>query len=68
MFKRLETEMRVKAVNQIGMAESSQAQIFEHLKTQYSLGEHEMAACHFQRKSNLRLCVAQSRRYRLIRL
>jgi len=38
MFKRLETEMRVKAVNQIGIAESSQAQIFEHQKSQYSLG------------------------------
>jgi hypothetical protein len=55
MFKRLETEMRVKAVNQIGMAESSQAQILEHQKSQYSLGEHEMAERHFQRKSNLRL-------------
>jgi hypothetical protein len=38
MFKRPETEMRAKAVNWIGMAESSQAQIFEHQKSQYSLG------------------------------
>jgi hypothetical protein len=41
MFKRPETEIRVKAVNQIGMAESSQAQIFEHQKSQYSLGSME---------------------------
>jgi hypothetical protein len=41
MFKRLETEMRVKAVNWIGMAKSSQAQIFEYQKSQYSLGSME---------------------------
>jgi len=38
MFKRLETEIRVKAINQIGMAESSQTKIFEYQKSQYSLG------------------------------